>query len=193
MRELEAFNHGCLLQLTGRAKKDKISVQNLLIEADMLGLEHMIQLRRLKFLGQIERMDATRLPKILLYGSLAAKSGCGLRSTSTQVNTYQDLIHRDLQEINLLSAHQAEIESRSRSNWRALAQDSSLWNQYVESRVYENHKVWLESVSSRGSNAALVQPVAPTMDFVEFYTGVQEFVINNINLHGNAEQVVLSN
>ena len=41
--------------------------------------------------------------------------------------------------------------------------------------------------------AALDQPVARTMDFVDFYTGIQELVFSNINLQGNAEQVMLSN
>ena len=75
--------------------------------ANIERVETMIQLRRLRWLGHVERMPENRLPKI----SLVSKMADGKRSQGGQKQRWHDVINSDLKSLNLTS------------NWRTKAND----------------------------------------------------------------------
>ena len=72
----------------------------------------MIQKRRLKWLGHLERMPDDRLPRRLLVSKIAG----GKRHQGGQKQRWHDLVQSDLKKLNIVDVWRAEVHDRRK--WR---------------------------------------------------------------------------
>ena len=70
------------------------------IKANIERVDVMIQKRRLQWLGHVERMHDNHLPKKLLVSKIRD----GKRDQGGQKQTWHDLIHADLKEVNMVTS-----------------------------------------------------------------------------------------
>ena len=92
----------------------------------MAGIEKvdvMVMRRRLRWLGHLERLDDTRLPKCLL---VCCPLG-GKRSVGGQKMRWCDVIMKDLKKCNLVP------------DWRDAAHDRDVWREFVEGGAAEHN------------------------------------------------------
>ena len=71
-------------------------------------VEIMLKQRRLRWLGHIERMSNSRLPKQLLVSRISG----GKRSQGSRVQRWHDIVNSDLKHLNLLSSWRTMVINR---------------------------------------------------------------------------------
>ena len=113
---LLVFEMACLRKILGVSRLDKIrntSIRHSLkISQTVI---NKIQTKRLRFFGHIQRMPATRYPKILLEANLFEK-----RPRGRPAKRWTDCIKSDVSTINLTSLAEAGRLARERSTWQSI-------------------------------------------------------------------------
>ena len=117
IQRLQKFLTRCLRIVYNISLWQKLRNTEIRKIANIERVETMIQLRRLRWLGHVERMPETRLPKILLVSKIAD----GKRSQGGQKQRWHDVINSDLKSLNLIS------------NWRTKANDRKKWRKKLDS------------------------------------------------------------
>ena len=78
IRYLDRFHHLCLRRILGIQWSDRVPNTAVLRRAGIDGIEAMLMLHQLRWLGHVRRMSDERIPKQLLYGQLrTGKRNCG--------------------------------------------------------------------------------------------------------------------
>ena len=88
MKRLQAFVMCCLRVILGVSRWDEKRNTELRLKAGMERVEVMVMRRRLRWLGHLERLDDTRLPKCLLV----CRPQAGKRSVGGQKRRWNDVI-----------------------------------------------------------------------------------------------------
>ena len=107
---------GCLRVVHGVTKWDKMRNIQLRSLGGLDRVEVMVMRRRLCWLGHLERMEDSRIPKCLL----ACRPANGKRSVGGQKRRWNDLVRSDLQKCNMLA------------DWREVAQKRAAWRGVVK-------------------------------------------------------------
>ena len=115
-KRLQAFIMGCLRVVHGVTKWDKMRNVQLRSLGGLDRVEVMVMRRRLCWLGHLERMEDSRIPKCLL----ACRPANGKRSMGGQKRRWNDLVRSDLQKCNMLA------------DWREVAQERAAWRGVVK-------------------------------------------------------------
>jgi hypothetical protein len=110
LSRLEALHTYCLRRILRLPWMKRVTNVDVRLQCKQPTLESVLRFRRLRWLGQIDRMDWCRFPKMLLWGRLK-----GGRRSGGQHLRWNILCLRDLKALRL--------EPR----WRALCQDKNIW------------------------------------------------------------------
>jgi len=130
LKRLESFQFRHIRKVFGFVWQDKVSYEYLIDAAKQVGvqvipLECKIRMLRLKYLGHVERMDDSRLPKIVLHGDVTVddvdfSNGYGCRQPGSQEMSYRQRIRKDLLDFDI-----------NENSWSVLAQDRDGWRKAV--------------------------------------------------------------
>ena len=93
-KRLNSFHMRCLRRILGIKWQDKTTHTEVLYRTEQTSLYPILRRRRLRWLGHVKRMDATRIPKQILYGELLQ----GKRGTVPPKLRYKDDSKRTLKD-----------------------------------------------------------------------------------------------
>ena len=120
-QRLQVFVNRCLRIITGTSLWEKMRNTQLQSSSNIDRVEVMIQKRRLKWLGHLERMPDDRLPRRHLVSKIAG----GKRHQGEQKQRWHDLVQLDLKKLNIVDF------------WRAKAHDRRKWRNNITKRLQE--------------------------------------------------------
>ena len=115
LRRLQSFVMRCLRVILGVSRWDRMRDTELRSLGGLERVEVMIMRRRLRWLGHVERMKESRIPRCLLV----CKPAFGKRSAGGQKRRWNDVLMGDLKRCDLLE------------DWRESAQDRGAWRCFV--------------------------------------------------------------
>ena len=98
IKRLQAFIMWCLRVILGVSRWDQKRDTELRLKAGIERVEVTVMRRRLRWLGHLERMDDTRLPKCLLV----CRPQAGKCSAGGQKRRWNDVVLGDLKKCGLL-------------------------------------------------------------------------------------------
>jgi len=133
------FHQRHLWTILGVSWKDRVTNVEVLQRAGMPSIESLLVHTQLRWVGHVQRMPDSRIPKFLLYGEL----GNGVRSRGRPLLRYKDVVKRN-------------VVSAGISNWEELAEDRQKWRAEIRAgagRVYETWKT-LEAARRERRHAA---------------------------------------
>jgi len=122
MKTLEAAHHKFQQRLLGIIWYKRVSNVEVRKRIGTAKLEGVIKERRLRWLGNVIRMDDCRIPNRALNWNLSSTN----RKPGKPQKNWQDIIRRDLKDIGLSWDEASEL-AHSRSSWR----------QHVDQRVVD--------------------------------------------------------
>ena len=99
LKRLQAFIMWCLRVILGVSRWDQKRNTELRLEAGIERVEVMVMRRRLCWLGHLERMADTRLPRCLLV----CRPQAGKHSAGRQKRCWNNVVLGDLKKCDLLS------------------------------------------------------------------------------------------
>jgi hypothetical protein len=123
MKRLEGFQYRAIRRMLGYNWQDYKSYTELLEQINSYSTEQIypiefeIRKRRLTYLGHIERMEDTRLPKIMLHGEVE-----GNRNAGRPFKTMRDVWKEDTQKFNIVT-HDVLRMAKDRVDFRQLLDD----------------------------------------------------------------------
>ena len=128
IRYLDRFHQRCVRQLLGIQWSDRVPNTAVLRRAGLDGIEAMLMLHQLRWLGHVRRMGDERIPKQLLYGQLKA----GKRNVGRPRLRYQDCVRASLSSCG--------VDHRT---WENIAVDRTVWRNTVRSgvRTFEEQRL----------------------------------------------------
>ncbi|CAH8655292.1 unnamed protein product [Dicrocoelium dendriticum] len=115
IRFLERFHQQCLRRILRIQWWDNVPDTDVIRRSEVYTIDYMLLLRHLRWLGHVRRMDATRIPKQLLYGQLIA----GGRNAGKPKLRYQDNIKVSLSRLSIDLNIWEELATNRRT-WRDL-------------------------------------------------------------------------
>ena len=104
----------------GISWRDKVTNADVLSRAGIPSMYTLLRQRRLRWLGQVRRMDDDRIPKYILYGELAL----GRRTTGHPHLRCKDVCVRDMKAV--------DIDTMS---WEGLAADRTKWRSALKQHL----------------------------------------------------------
>ena len=117
MKHLQAFIMGCLWVILGVTRWDMKRNTTLRSLGDIERVEVLVMKRRLRWLGHIERMEESRLPKCFLV----CRPVSGRRSVGVQKRRWYDVLASDFKWGDLWDV-QCKI-AQDRGAWRCLVME----------------------------------------------------------------------
>ena len=123
IERLESKQFQLIRRMLGFSWKDFISYEKLIELAKVVGekiipIEGRIRFNRLKYLGHVERMDDSRLPKIVLHGDVVE----GKRKRGGKLLMYRHCVKEDLKLFNI-DFETWQVMCLDRNQWRKLLHD----------------------------------------------------------------------
>ena len=110
MKALDVFQMQCLRRLFEISKIQHVENVEILKRASMDAVHDVVRFRRLRWLGHINRLPDTRLPKRILFSRIEQKGGRG-----RPMKCWTDYVREDLDALRILPS------------WARLAQDREAW------------------------------------------------------------------
>ena len=113
-RHLDAFHQRCLRKIMGISWQDKVTNEEVLKRTGLQSIPTILGVRRLRWLGHIDRMENSRIPKQVLYGELKT----GERSQGGPALRFKDLCRKTLSAFGI-NAQEWRNTAADRSKWRS--------------------------------------------------------------------------
>ena len=152
IEKLESKQFQLLRRMLGFSWKDFISYEKLMELAEAVGekivpIEGKIRFNRLKYLGHVERMDDSRVLKVVLHGDLVE----GKRKRGGQLLMYRHCIKEDLKLFNI-NYKTWQVECLDRNSWRKLLYDGlkKFQEQWLQKREATRCKRKIKEVEKQG-------------------------------------------
>ena len=114
LKTLEAWHIRSLRVILNVTWRDKLTHKEIFRRTGSTSLESQLGRRQLRWMGHVIRMDATRLPKQLLYGELSS----GLRKAGGQKKRHKDYMKTVLNKFDI-SPERLESLAADRNEWRS--------------------------------------------------------------------------
>jgi hypothetical protein len=128
LTDLESFNYSCLLFICGHFRIDQVSYATLLKRTKMdVTIEGLVRQRRLNWVGRIQEMPWSRLPKRVLYGMLMEKN-----NIKGSVSSFKLCVKQDLLKFGLLN--NGLNEDINLEHWSSMTSPFGEWNKLVSER-----------------------------------------------------------
>lgn len=123
-QKLNAFHLRCLRQILNVKWTDNTPNEEILKRSNMLNVEDLIKMRRLRWAGHVSRMNDNRLPNQIVFSQLKD----GIRNRSKPKKRWIDTIKDDLNTLSI-----------NTNNWRDYATDRNSWRTLTNEAVYNRH------------------------------------------------------
>jgi hypothetical protein len=134
IQKLESCQFRLLRSMCGWYWRDFQSYEDILMLAEEVGakifpIELVIRESRVKYVGHVERMEDSRLPKILLHG----EAEHGKRQQGGAEKTYRSVVKTDMKKLGI-----------DHAEWQEMAQDRKKWRNAVtvEGRLFFMRSWW---------------------------------------------------
>jgi len=114
-QELEAAHHWWLRGILGITWRDKATNKEVRKRTGQIRLEKVIRERRMRWLGQVTRVDEVRIPKQALYWEVA---GFKRRPGRPRMNC-RAVVNKEIQRMGL-TWEEVEASAQDRHSWRQL-------------------------------------------------------------------------
>ncbi|XP_046978621.1 uncharacterized protein LOC124544203 [Vanessa cardui] len=131
---LNAFHMRCVRNILGVTWKDRITNKAILTKAQLPSLSALLKQRRLRWVGHVHRMDASRLPRKVLLGAVANAK----RNVGRPLLRFKDCVKRDLTSFG--------IEHRE---WEKLAEDRDRRKLRIAQGVQLHDTAWFEKLATK--------------------------------------------
>lgn len=119
IRRLQSFVSRCLRQILKQPTTGHKPDTALLRDADMLPIEVTLRKARLRWLGHVQRMSDSRLPKQILYGALeVGKRRVGRPRLRWKDCVHTDVVAFDISPYGLKGTGWVDIAAPHRDRWR---------------------------------------------------------------------------
>ena len=112
VQRLQSFVNKCVWSICEISMRDMLRNTEIRRRGNIEGVASILQLKRLKWLGHIERMADSRRPKKLLVSKICG----GKRSRGGQKHRWHDVVNNDLKAIGLVSGWRSK--AKNRIEWR---------------------------------------------------------------------------
>ena len=119
-RRLNTFYQRSIRRILGISWQDKVTNTDVLFRAGLPSMYTLLRQRRLRWLGNVRRMEDGRIPKDILYGELAL----GRRTTGRPHLHYKDVCLRDVKAV--------DIDTMS---WEGLEADCTKWRSALKQHL----------------------------------------------------------
>ena len=127
-KRLNSFHLRCLRKIVGIKWQDKMPDTEVLQKAGVSSLMAVLRSRRMRWLGHVNRMDDSRIPKQVLYGELSE----GSRARGRPKLRFKDQCKTTLKELSI-DENEWEVMAKEREEWRYVVH-SGTWN-YEAARI----------------------------------------------------------
>lgn len=97
IKKLNSFHTKCLRSILKLTWKDKIPNEEILKRSNMLSIENIIRVKRLRWAGHLSRMSENRVPQQIIFGELKR----GERPQKKPKLRWMDMLKKDLTEQNI--------------------------------------------------------------------------------------------
>ena len=114
-KRLNSFHLHCLRRILDITWQQQIPDTEVLEKAKIPSMFAILRQRRLRWLGHVNRMPPSRLPRMMLFSELAS----GTRTPGRPLLRFKDVCKSDLKATNIGTEHWQSY-SRDRENWRSL-------------------------------------------------------------------------
>ena len=111
-QRLQFFANKCVWSICEISMRDMLRNTEIRRKENIERVDSILQLKRLKWLGHIERMADSRWPKKLLVSKICG----GKRSQGGQKHRWHDVVNNDLKAIGLVSGWRSK--AKNRIEWR---------------------------------------------------------------------------
>ena len=130
LKKLRSFNHTCLLRISSRTRRDRLCLEETVLDSETIAIKYQIQMRRLRSIGRVQRMKDSQLPKILLYGDIIQSQPNNIRRTKH--TTYTAQLRKDLATFGI-----------NEDTWRTEAMDQKAWDLRLHWKRKELNDEWI--------------------------------------------------
>ncbi|XP_047993557.1 uncharacterized protein LOC125231993 [Leguminivora glycinivorella] len=113
-RRLNTFHMRCLRSILDITWKDRVTNESVLDIAQLPSITALLKQRRLRWLGHVQRMDSTRLPRRTMLCQIAS----GKRNVGRPLLRFKDCVKRDMVAFNI-DFNSWEDLAANRVEWRA--------------------------------------------------------------------------
>ena len=120
-QRLNIFVNQCLRTILGLSLFDKIRNTEIRNRAKIERIETLLRRRRLRWLGHIQKMENSRLPKQLVVSKIKE----GKRLHGKQKQRWHDVVNADLKSLDMVST------------WRKKALNRNLWRREISSKLHD--------------------------------------------------------
>ena len=114
IKQLECFHMRSLRRIMDIRWKDKVTNLQVLDRANAVSIEALLLKAQLRWTGHVIRMDASRMPRQIIYGELVR----GSRKKGRPKKRYKDCIKETLKQCSL-PPRDLETSAQDRPGWRA--------------------------------------------------------------------------
>ena len=111
-QRLNSFHMRCLRRILNIKWSDKVPNAEALARADVPTMSTLLRQRRLRWLGDVRRMEDGRIPKDILYSELAS----GTRPVGQPKLRYKNVCKRDMKALDI-----------NTESWGLTAADRNRW------------------------------------------------------------------
>jgi hypothetical protein len=124
-KRLESFNYKAMLFICNHFKREKFSYASMLKKSKMdVTIEGLVRQRRLNWVGRMNDMSWSRLPKRVLFGLLRERN-----TISGSPASFKTCVKKDLLKFGLLN--NGLTEEVDLEHWRSLTKPSHKWKARV--------------------------------------------------------------
>ncbi len=130
LRPVNTFLHMCLRRIFRVSLKDHVNTKILQDEARIYDAELILRVKRLLWLGHMERRNHTNICKHLLY----SRYPCSVSPPGAKPQNFNKMICKDLKAVGF---DETTWEMHG-IPWRVCVTDKRSWKDFVEAAVYED-------------------------------------------------------
>ncbi|KAL1448183.1 hypothetical protein WDU94_005664 [Cyamophila willieti] len=125
IQELNSFHLRCLRTIAHINWKDMIPNEVVLQKTNMLKLDELIRIRRLRWAGHLSRMSEDRIPHQIAFSELSE----GKRAQQKPKKRWTDMMRNDLKLLKI-----------NEKDWRSTASDRNLWRSKIHESIQHEHE-----------------------------------------------------
>ncbi|PZC71480.1 hypothetical protein B5X24_HaOG213343 [Helicoverpa armigera] len=155
-RRLNNFHMRCLRRILDISWKDRVTNEKVLSMACIPSITALLKQRRLRWLGHVQRMEPSRLPRQTLLGQISDAK----RPVGRPLLRFKDSVKRDMVSFKI-----------DRNIWEKLSDDRDSWRKKISDGVVAHDSAWFDLLSKKRDlrHQRMAQP--PTSPGTQFVCG----------------------
>nr|XP_049699970.1 uncharacterized protein LOC126055306 [Helicoverpa armigera] len=155
-RRLNNFHMRCLRRILDISWKDRVTNEKVLSMACIPSITALLKQRRLRWLGHVQRMEPSRLPRQTLLGQISDAK----RPVGRPLLRFKDSVKRDMVSFKI-----------DPNIWEKLSDDRDSWRKKLSDGVVAHDSAWFDLLSKKRDlrHQRMAQP--PTSPGTQFVCG----------------------